>query len=119
MWEAGDTRNKIVVISDIHIGTDDKYAETVKNRPLLIDLLKRLQSTTDVRELVIDGDFLDEWFLPVYYPSHTDVQQFYKDVIANNQGVIDELNNVIGSDMGIRGASEGGKEFASSNECTG
>lgn len=100
LWEAGDTRNKIVVISDIHIGIDDKYAETVKNRPLLIDFLKRLQSTTDVRELVIDGDFLDEWFLPVYYPSYTDVQQFYKDVIANNQGVIDELNNVI--DSGIK-----------------
>ncbi len=97
LWDAGKTRDKIVVISDIHIGIDDSYAETVKNRPLLIEFLQRLQRTTDVRELVIDGDFLDEWFLPVYYPSYTDVQQFYKDVIANNQGVIDELNNVIKS----------------------
>lgn len=97
LWDAGKTRDKIVVISDIHIGVDDKYAEMVKNRPLLIEFLQRLQRTTDVRELVIDGDFLDEWFLPVYYPSYTDVQQFYKDVIANNQGVIDELNNVIKS----------------------
>lgn len=97
LWDAGKTRDKIVVISDIHIGVDDKYAETVKNRPLLIEFLQRLQRTTDVRELVIDGDFLDEWFLPVDYPSYTDVQQFYKDVIANNQGVIDELNNVIKS----------------------
>ncbi len=97
LWDAGNTRNKIVVISDIHIGIDDKYAETVKNRPLLIEFLQRLQSTKDVRELVIDGDFLDEWFLPVYYPSYKDVKQFYKDVIANNQGVIDELNNVIKS----------------------
>lgn len=100
LWEAGNTRNKIVVISDIHIGIDDKYAETVANRPLLINFLKRLQNTKDVRELVIDGDFLDEWFLPVYYPSYTDVQQFYKDVIANNQGIIDELNNV--TDSGIK-----------------
>ena len=97
LWEAGNTRNKIVVISDIHIGIDDSYAEMVKNRPLLIEFLQRLQSTTDVRELVIGGDFLDEWFIPVYYPSYTDVNQFYKDVIANNQGVIDELNNVIKS----------------------
>jgi len=97
LWEAGKTRNKIVVISDIHIGVDDKYAENVANRPILIDFLKRLQSTNDVRELIIDGDFLDEWFLPVNYPSYTDVQQFYKDVIANNQGIIDELNNVIKS----------------------
>ena len=100
LWEAGSTRNKIVVISDIHIGVDDKYAENVANRPMLIDFLKRLQSTKDVRELVIDGDFLDEWFLPVDYPSYTDVQQFYKDVIANNQGVIDELNKV--ADSGIK-----------------
>ena len=100
LWEVGGARNKIVVISDIHLGIDDKIAETVKNRPLLIDFLKRLQSTTDVRELVIAGDFLDEWFLPVYYPSYTDVQKFYKDVIANNQGVIDELNKV--NDSGIK-----------------
>ena len=85
LWNAGNTRDKIVVISDIHLGIDDSYAETVNNRSLLIDFLQRLQSTTDVRELVIGGDFLDEWFLPVYYPSYTDQSQFYKDVIANNQ----------------------------------
>jgi UDP-2,3-diacylglucosamine pyrophosphatase LpxH len=100
LWDAGDTRDKIVVISDIHLGIDDRYTETLKNRPLLIDFLQRLQSTKDVRELVIAGDFLDEWFLPVYYPSYTDERQFYKDVIANNQAVIDELNNVI--DSGIK-----------------
>ena len=100
LWNAGNTRDKIVVISDLHLGIDDSYAETVNNRSLLIDFLQRLQSTTDVRELVIGGDFLDEWFLPVYYPSYTDQSQFYKDVIANNQTVIDELNNVI--DSGIK-----------------
>lgn len=100
LWEAGGTRDKIVVISDIHLGIDDSYTEIVKNRPLLIEFLQHLQSTTDVRELVIAGDFLDEWFLPVYYPSYTDESQFYKDVIANNQSVIDELNNVI--DSGIK-----------------
>ena len=100
LWEAGGTRDKIVVISDIHLGIDDSYTEMVKNRPLLIEFLRHLQSTTDVRELVIAGDFLDEWFLPVYYPSYTDESQFYKDVIANNQSVIDELNNVI--DSGIK-----------------
>lgn len=97
LWEGSDKKNKIVVISDIHIGIDDKYAENVKNRAILIDFLKRLQTTKDVSELVIDGDFLDEWFLPVDYPSYTDVQKFYKDVVANNKGVIDELNNVANS----------------------
>lgn len=41
LWEAEDTRNKIVVISDIHIGVDDQYAENVENRPLLIEFLQR------------------------------------------------------------------------------
>ncbi len=100
LWNAGATRDKIVVISDIHLGIEDKYTEMLKNRPLLIEFLQRLQSTKDVRELVIAGDFLDEWYLPVYYPSYTDQSQFYKDVIDNNQGVIDELNNVI--DSGIK-----------------
>lgn len=100
LWDAGDTRNKIVAISDLHLGIEDKYSETLKNRSLIIEFLQRLQRTADVRELVIAGDFLDEWFLPVYYPSYTDESQFYKDVITNNQGVIDELNNVI--DSGIK-----------------
>lgn len=97
LWKTDDTRDKIVVMSDIHLGIKDDYTETLKNRPLLIKFLQQLQSTADVRELVIGGDFLDEWFLPVYDPSYTDQRQFYKDVIANNQTVIDELNNVINS----------------------
>lgn len=100
LWEVGDTRDKIVIISDLHLGIDDSYTETLQNRPLIIEFLRHMQSTTDVRELVIAGDFLDEWFLPVYYPSYTDQNQFYKDVIATNQAVIDELNNVI--DSGIK-----------------
>ena len=94
LWEAGETRNKIVIASDIHLGIDDRYTETLENRPHLVEFLRRVQSTADVRELVINGDFLDDWFLPVYYPAYTDVAQFYKEVIATNQAVIDELNNV-------------------------
>lgn len=100
LWEAGKTRNKIVIISDIHLGIEDDYTETLANRPILVEFLQRLQGTKDVRELVIAGDFLDAWFLPVYYPSYTDETQFYKDVIANNKAVIDELNNV--TDSGIK-----------------
>lgn len=97
LWKEDATRDKIIVISDIHLGIEDDYTETLKKRPLLINFLKRLQKTSDVRELVIAGDFLDTWYLPVYYPAYADENQFYRDVIANNQGVIDELNNVIAS----------------------
>ena len=95
LWKAGDERNKIVVISDLHLGIDDSYTETLKNRPLLVKFLQRLENTADVRELVIAGDFLDEWFLPVYYPVYTDQAQFYRDVIANNNVVFKALNNII------------------------
>ncbi|MFA6663997.1 MAG: metallophosphoesterase [Lachnospiraceae bacterium] len=101
LWAAGSERNKIVVISDLHLGINDEYSETVANRPLLVEFLQRLQSTSDVRELVIAGDFLDEWFLPVYYSSYTDETQFYKDVIANNHDVIFELNNVANSGINL------------------
>ena len=94
LWQGNGDRNKIVVISDLHLGIDDKYTETLKNRKLLVDFLQKLQKTADVRELVINGDFLDEWFLPVNYKSYSDERKFYKDVIANNQSVIDELNNL-------------------------
>lgn len=101
LWEAGGEKNKIVIISDLHLGVKDDYSETVANRPLLVEFLQRLQSTSDVRELVIAGDFLDEWYLPVYYPVYTDQAQFYRDAIANNQTVIDELNKVIDSGISL------------------
>ena len=97
LWEVGSVRNKIVTISDLHIGIDDRYTETLKNRPLLIKFLKRLHNTKDVRELVIIGDFLDAWYLPVFYPSYIDEKQFYKEIIAKNQQVIDELKHVVES----------------------
>lgn len=54
----------IIVISDIHLGIDDKISETVKNRPLLISFLKKIRDEKLADEVVINGDFLDQWFLP-------------------------------------------------------
>lgn len=99
MWTAKNKRNKTVVISDLHLGVDDHYTETKKNRTLLVEFLQRLQHTNDVKELVIAGDFLDAWFLPVYYPSYTDENKFYKKVAANNQIIIDALNQLIQSEV--------------------
>ncbi|HQM97408.1 MAG TPA: metallophosphoesterase [Clostridia bacterium] len=101
LWAAGSERNKIVIISDIHLGIDDRYSEIILNRPFLIEFLQRLQHTDDVSELVIAGDFLDDWYLPVFYPSHSDPVKFFKDCIANNQEVIDELNNLISAGIKV------------------
>src|SRR5574344_929831 len=97
LWDATNVKNKIVTISDLHLGIEDKYSEMRTNRPILVDFLRRLQNTKDVRELVIIGDFLDAWYLPVYYPTYTDEEKFYQGVVTNNQEIIDELKQVINS----------------------
>ena len=95
LWEANNTRNKIVVISDIHLGIDDSFAENSANKEYLLQFLARVQVTADVRELVIAGDFLDEWYLPLNYPAYSDSTEFYRKVIANNQNVMDALKDVM------------------------
>ncbi|MDD4671248.1 MAG: metallophosphoesterase [Bacteroidales bacterium] len=97
LWDGSNVRNKIVTISDLHLGIDDAFSETVRNRDMMVEFLQRLQQTSDVRELVIAGDFLDAWYLPVSYPSYTDEVAFYKGVIENNRKVMDELEQVVKS----------------------
>lgn len=100
LWEAGATRNKIVCISDLHLGVDDRISEDTVNRPYLIDFINRIGQTKDIRELVIAGDFLDEWILPLNYPVSTDSQEYYKQCIANNQNVINALKGL--SNAGVK-----------------
>lgn len=95
LWQASNRKNKIVVVSDLHFGIDDRFAETVHNRELFVEFLQKLQQTADVRELVIAGDFLDEWFLPLDYGPVNDFPEFFYQVAINNQSVIDELRNVM------------------------
>lgn len=97
LWKAGTTADKTVVISDLHLGIYDSFAEDVANRPQLVHFLKQLQATSDVKELVIAGDFLDEWYLPMDYPSYASSNLFYRRVIANNQDVFDALKGVMQS----------------------
>ncbi|PKL13041.1 MAG: metallophosphoesterase [Spirochaetae bacterium HGW-Spirochaetae-8] len=96
LWTAGvDGQNKIVIVSDLHMGIDDRYAENVKNRSVFIEFLQRLGATPDVSELVIAGDFLDDWFLPLTYPPYKDSDAFFRQVIKNNQVVFDMLKNLM------------------------
>ena len=97
LWTPAAAADKIVVISDIHLGLDDSFSEDTKNKPLLVEFLQQLQKTKDVRELVIAGDFLDEWYLPLNYTAYTDSSEFFRQVITNNQTVFDELKNVMAS----------------------
>lgn len=90
----------IIVISDLHLGIDDKISETVKNKPLLISFLKKIQDEKLADEVVINGDFLDQWFLPGNFETNPNSDEFYKQVAENNQDVIDEFKNLM--DSGIR-----------------
>ena len=95
LWPASSTRSKIVVVSDLHFGIDDRFAETVRNRELFVNFLQQLQQTEDVRELVIAGDFLDEWFLPLDYTPVHDFPAFYRAVARNNEAVMAALRAVM------------------------
>ena len=95
LWTPGDDGAKTVVISDLHLGVSDDFAENVANRPLLVEFLQRLRLTSDVKELVIAGDFLDEWYLPMNYPAYSDSDEFYRQVAKNNQTVMEELKRVM------------------------
>ena len=100
LWDVGTTRNKIVVISDLHLGVNDRVSEDTVNRPYLIDFINRVGQTKSIRELVIAGDFLDDWMLPLNYPASSDSQEYYKQCIANNKGVIDALKGL--SNTGVK-----------------
>jgi UDP-2,3-diacylglucosamine pyrophosphatase LpxH len=96
-WKQASSRNKIVVVSDLHLNQDDKLGIDVKNRPLLIKFLQWLKKTGDVRELVINGDFLDEWNLPFSAPAYPSSKVIYRQIIAHNQPVFQALQDLMAS----------------------
>lgn len=87
--------DKIVVISDLHLGIDDKYAETVENKALLVNFIHSVSATKDIAEVVIAGDLFDEWFLSFSVKSHTDSSEFYEKIAKNNSEVIDAFKELI------------------------
>lgn len=90
-------RNKIVVISDLHLGNDISYSECVAHLPRLAEFLTEIRESKTVKELVIAGDMLDEWYLP----SRTDTyggktqKEFVQKIATANKSVIDVLNGII------------------------
>lgn len=93
----GNERNMIVVISDMHLGADLAYAECKKNLPSLEKLLKQIKASPNVKELVIAGDLLDEWFVPAPIDTYhgKDQADFVQRIAETNKGVFDVLNSMI------------------------
>jgi len=98
LWEKESTHEtyRIVVISDLHLGVDDSFSETVKNKDLIAEFLERLV-ISDIDELVIAGDMLDEWFVPISYEPHNDLGAFFKQVAENNALIIAAFKKIIQS----------------------
>eukprot|EP00825_Cyclidium_porcatum_P025105 TRINITY_DN27388_c0_g2_i1.p1 TRINITY_DN27388_c0_g2~~TRINITY_DN27388_c0_g2_i1.p1 ORF type:complete len:230 (+),score=8.25 TRINITY_DN27388_c0_g2_i1:286-975(+) len=94
---SGNERNMIVVISDIHLGADLAYAECKENLGALEKLLKQIKAAPNVKELVIAGDLLDEWFVPATVDTYQgkDQADFVKRIAATNKGVFDAFNSII------------------------
>ncbi|HEY5534549.1 MAG TPA: metallophosphoesterase [Ignavibacteria bacterium] len=93
----GIERNMIVVMSDMHLGADLSYAECKNNLGALEKLIKQIKVSTNVKELVIGGDLIDEWFVPATTNTYEGLGQadFVSRLATTNIGVFNALNSII------------------------
>jgi UDP-2,3-diacylglucosamine pyrophosphatase LpxH len=93
----GGDRTQIVVISDTHLGADLSYSETSENLQPLVDLLVQVRESPTVKELVIAGDFLDEWFVPATTETYAGGSQadFVGRIATTNRDVIGAVARII------------------------
>jgi UDP-2,3-diacylglucosamine pyrophosphatase LpxH len=94
-------RTQIVCISDIHLGADLAYSEFDRNGKgngaALTDFLNKVRQAPNVKELVIAGDLVDEWFVPSDVDTYQGKTQadFVARVAAAHKNVIDAFKNII------------------------
>lgn len=93
----GSERNMIVIISDIHLGADLTYSECKENLGSLEKLLYQIKAAANVKELVIAGDLIDEWFVPADIDTYQgkDQADFVQRLATANKGVFDAFNSII------------------------
>jgi UDP-2,3-diacylglucosamine pyrophosphatase LpxH len=93
--ESNSIRSQIVVISDLHLGVDDAFAELKNNKQALVDFLNQIKNSPKVKELVIAGDLFDGWFLPMDFVMPSIESTFWDRVAANNKTVVEAFNAII------------------------
>ncbi len=95
--DLNDERSLILIISDLHLGADDTYTETKQNRDASVNFLKQVRYSSEVKELVIAGDLIDEWFIPMQVDTFNGKTQrdFVKVVAENNKSIFNALNDII------------------------
>ena len=89
-------RKLVVCISDIHLGMDDTYAECKENRTHLENFLTKIKLNHNIEELVIAGDFIDEWFIPATVDTFAGKTQkeFVQTVVDNNLAIFTAINAI-------------------------
>jgi UDP-2,3-diacylglucosamine pyrophosphatase LpxH len=94
---SNDVRDKIVVISDLHLGNDISYSELVEHLPRLEEFLNEVRSSTTIKELVLAGDIFDDWYVPTRTDTYGNGSQadFIRKSVETNQGVFNVLNGII------------------------
>ena len=95
--DLNNERSIVICISDIHLGANDSYSEITRNREALVKFLNQVRVSPNVKELVIAGDLIDEWFIPMNLDTFNGKTQrdFVKSVAFNNKPVIDAFNDII------------------------
>ena len=83
---------KTIAISDLHLGMDDRISENVKNRPKLAAFIDKIGAEKMADELVIAGDFLDQWFYPGSVDLPRDSREFYLACAKNNQALVESTH---------------------------
>jgi UDP-2,3-diacylglucosamine pyrophosphatase LpxH len=102
LWDENATPDakRIVVISDLHLGADDSFSETVTNKAALVTFLNAL-TASEIDELVIAGDLFDEWFVPTDYSGPTELKAFFTKVAENNADVVAAIETVMKSGIAV------------------
>ncbi|MCX6161742.1 MAG: metallophosphoesterase [Ignavibacteriae bacterium] len=93
----GTERNMIVVLSDMHLGADLTYSQCVNNRGSLAKLLQQIKAAPNVKELVIAGDLIDEWWVPCDVNTYQGSNQsnLVQRIAAANSEVFTVINQII------------------------
>jgi len=90
-------RELVVVISDLHMGADLSYAEFNKNSKSLRSFLEKVRVSPKIKELIIGGDLVDEWFVPAPIDTYQgkDQASFVKRIAETNKEVFNAFNRII------------------------
>ncbi|MEZ7891817.1 MAG: metallophosphoesterase [Candidatus Wallbacteria bacterium] len=101
-------RSLIVCVSDIHLGADISYSEFDRNRngngTAFVKFLNQIKDSPNVKEFVIAGDLIDEWFIPSNVDTFSGKttaeagktqRDFVLRVAEAHKDVVAALNNII------------------------